>query len=417
MAIKYLRRRRRSCRRRRPFWYAGAGMVRCRCRRLDQEIALPDVQKELAGWTLVELDADDDQDEVSSLSVGPIPALRVLNANGRAVRSHDGYLPAAELIRWLRGQEDEAPDELRQDVTVVPELDDSTLQQLVRLLAHRDANIREAVSRRLKSNRNLAAAEVAKIFATGKLAARLASLDLLIDWKAPVKGLDPWQPQSITPARLNDLENWAAGLESENLETSAPVEPLTAEELAEAQAEIGKVIGADPEAMDAIGARLARYGDRLLPAIHEIRLRAASDQARERLDWLRYRVVSSDTLMLKWPGGLTRLAAIDARVRHSASGELPGVVTHGDEPLLIELFSHPDPLVREFSLKALHEVGGQRSSSELTRFASRSEPNVRKCGLETIGRETLGKINPSDRRIYFARNRPRLDCSCRQAAA
>ncbi|MBC7818618.1 MAG: thioredoxin family protein, partial [Planctomycetaceae bacterium] len=43
------------------------------CRKLDKEIVQPEVQKELANWVLVELDADDHADEVRRLNIGPIP--------------------------------------------------------------------------------------------------------------------------------------------------------------------------------------------------------------------------------------------------------------------------------------------------------------------------------------------------------
>lgn len=362
------------------------------CRRLDKEIVLPEVQKELAGWTLVELDADDDQDEVKRLSVGPIPALRVLDSTGHKVRSHDGYLPGEDLIDWLRGKESDSAREAPELITEIPDLDQTTLPQLARLLSHRDANVREAVSRRLALNKGLAGPEVAKVFTRGKLGARLAALDLLISWQAPVKDLDPWQPETITSERLSELEDWAATLTAD--EEASKVVPLSEEELAEARAEVAKIVNADAVEMEAIGARLARYGDRLLATVRELRAQATSDQARERLDWLRYRLVASDALMLKWPGGLIRLAATDAKSRHDAATELPGVVTSGDESLLIELFGHPDAFVRELSLKALHGVGGQRASNELTRLLSDPEPNVRAAVLKQMAEKPSHKVVP-----------------------
>ena len=57
--------------------------------------------KRAADWTLVSLDVDQNEIEVRKLGIGPIPALRMFNPQGRLIRSHDGYLPAAELIALL----------------------------------------------------------------------------------------------------------------------------------------------------------------------------------------------------------------------------------------------------------------------------------------------------------------------------
>jgi thiol-disulfide isomerase/thioredoxin len=185
------------------------------CRRLDKEIDRPAVQQELVGWTLVLLDADENQEEVSRLSVGPIPALRILNTSGRTVRSHDGFLPADKLIRWLRNDDREPLAEAAIEIEV-PELQPATLGQLVKLLSHRDPTTRETASKRLVSNRQLAGVEVAKSFAQGKLAQRLSSLQILQQWQAPIQGLDPWQPQTITEDRLKSLQDWAASIIAES---------------------------------------------------------------------------------------------------------------------------------------------------------------------------------------------------------
>ena len=71
------------------------------CKKLDGEIAKPELQAKLKDWTLVRLDADKDTAAVRKLAVGPIPALRVLSPSGRTVASHDGYLEADALIKWL----------------------------------------------------------------------------------------------------------------------------------------------------------------------------------------------------------------------------------------------------------------------------------------------------------------------------
>jgi thiol-disulfide isomerase/thioredoxin len=177
------------------------------CRRLDREIVKPEVQQALGRWVLVELDADEDQDEVRRMNVGPIPALRSLDAGGHVLRSHDGYLAAKPLVDWLRraGESGRAGEALGADV---PELSAATLPKLVKLLGHRDPELRDAAVRQLKSDRALTATAVTAAFRQGTLATRLSALDVLTHWKAPVTALDPWDPATLTPERLEGLDQW-----------------------------------------------------------------------------------------------------------------------------------------------------------------------------------------------------------------
>ncbi len=372
------------------------------CRKLDKEIAQPTVQKELAKWVLVELDADDDADVVRKMNIGPIPALRVLNTGGRVTKSHDGFLPADDLIAWLRSRDEAVEPELSDEVAEVAELSQETLPNLVQLLGHRDANVRVAVARRLSGNPGLSGSAVAQAFIRGNLATRLSALEILNGWKAPTAEIDPWQPQTLTAARLSAVEEWAEALDPLASPSAPPsVEPLTPEQLVEARSDIVKLLQADSSEVEAIGARWSHYGNALLPEVREQRLAATTDVARERLDGLRYRLVASDALALKWPGGLARLAATDAQVRRQAASELATVASSGEETLLIELFGHPDPLVRELSLKALQVVGGPRANAELARLLTDPDPNVRAAVLKQLA-EKPGSISVKQIADYIA---------------
>ena len=372
------------------------------CRKLDKEIAQPTVQRALSNWVLVELDADADADEVRRMNIGPIPALRVLNTGGRTTKSHDGFLTADDLIVWLRSRDEAADPDLSEEVTEVDELSEQTLPKLVRLLGHRDAHVRVAVSRQLSGNRGLAGAAVAQALIRGNLSTRLSALEIMTEWKAPTLEIDPWQPQTLTAARLKTLEEWADTLDPLAV-PSAPevIEALTPEQWAEARSDITKLLKADPSEVEAIGTQLARYGTALLPEVREQGQAATTDVARERLDGLRYRLVASDALALKWPGGLARLAATDAQVRRLAASELPTVASSGEETLLIELFRHPDPLVRELSLKALQVVGGPRANTELVRLLTDPDANVRAAVLNQLA-ENPGSISVKQIADYIA---------------
>src|SRR5262249_36601518 len=81
------------------------------------------------------------------------------------------------------------------------------------------------------------------------------------------------------------------------------------------------------------------------------------------------------------------LSATAAPTRHQAVQELAQRAGADDEPLLLELFSDPDPLVRELSLRALHAVAGARAAESLTTLLRDPEPNVRAAVLKQLAEE------------------------------
>ncbi len=195
------------------------------CHKLDAEIEHPEVQAELAKWVLVRLDADEDAEDVRKLSVGPIPALRILDVSGRPTRSQDGFLTADEFIAWLLDRSAPVDESL-----ALEEVGTRSLSQVVQLLGHRDAKIREAARQRLIPEKSAAGPQVAHAFTRGTLAVRLATLELLTNWKAPVQDLDPWRPETITVARLNHLEGWIEQLEAALPREDRPLEvPISPE--------------------------------------------------------------------------------------------------------------------------------------------------------------------------------------------
>src|SRR5262249_35849041 len=161
----------------------------------EEEIRRPKVQTELGRWTLVVLDADRDAAAARSLSVGAIPALRLLTPTGRLVASSEGYMPADKLLEWLGRYYDAASRAAAEELADEGELTTPIITKLVALLRNRDPALREVAVRRLLPRPELAAREVAGEFATGPLQARLAALELLREWQAPVADLDPWRPE------------------------------------------------------------------------------------------------------------------------------------------------------------------------------------------------------------------------------
>ena len=340
------------------------------CRKLDEEIAKPDVQQELARWTLVAFDVEQAPREARSQMVGPIPALRILTPTGRLIAKHDGYLPAEQLIAFLKKHHAGATNQAGQ-------LARAGVGSLVEALKDRDPLVREAAVRGLAAQ-TTAAPRVVEVFRLGGLQPRLAALEVLREWQAPVADLDPWRPETLTKDRLTALARWA----------TTPIAPrpieLTAQTRQEVRDELARLVESPPTEAAAMRERLARRGPAILPEVAARLKDASTDQARERLTALRYRLAASEQLALDWPTGFDRLASTQASVRQQAAQDLARRSMPGDEPVLLELFTNPDPLVREISLRALHELAGPQATAALTRLLADPEPNVRAAVLKQM---------------------------------
>ncbi len=264
---------------------------------------------------------------------------------------------------------------------------------LIQDLDRRDPMVRERAIRRLMLVPGRAAAPLVDAFADGSLATRLGVMEILQAWGGPVSGIDPWQPQSITRERLATLRAWAA--DARRNSTTRPAE-LTPMAWTLVQRDLDR-LGADALSSSeeiAIRERLARYGSALLPHVREALARTSADLKRERLTCLRYRLVAVDDLVFAWPGGLERLAALDVQTRHEAAEELAQRATAAEEPLLLELFSDPDGMVREISLRGLARVSTARSGHALLGLLQDPEPNVRAAVLKQFAEAPSAGVVP-----------------------
>ncbi len=352
------------------------------CRKLDAQIRKPAVREALERWTLVSLDMDKHGEDVRKLGVGPIPALRLLTASGTVVATRDGFIEAKELVAWLNASHERAAASVSDDLVGAEAPEPEAVNGLVQKLGARQSAIREAAIRRLLPHPQAAAPAVAEAFTKPGLAVRLAALELLDEWGAPVADLDPWRPDTITDPAKQALATWVR--EGARPPSTRPAGP-TPEALAAVGREIDRLARATSESeARAIRERLARYGSDLLPEVYARLQHATSDLERRRLTALRYRLLATDALVLNWPSGIERLSAIDAEVRHQAVQELAGRADPANAPLLLELFSDPDPLVREISLGALHAVGGADATEAMARLLNDPEPNVRAAVLKQM---------------------------------
>lgn len=361
------------------------------CEKLLEAIETPQVQEQLKRWTLVYVDADRSPGEARQLAAGAIPALRAIDASGKVVAAHEGYLERDKLVSWLTESFDRAQLKRPEVLAAGADLEEADLDELIELLQSPDVIEREAALRRLMPHPGLAAAGVVKAFARGKLATRLSALELLGHWRAPIEGVDPWRPETITAERAGALAAWAERVDGDEPPAAAE---LFDDQLQLAAREMDRLTKVDDADVEAIVERLVRLGPALKPLVAESLKTAHDDRAHQRLLLLRYRLVATDALVLDWPGGLARLASGDVNVRHQAASQLVERATAADEALLLELFADPDALVREISLRGLHNVAADASSSALVKLLEDPEPNVRAAVLKQLAESPDPALSP-----------------------
>ncbi len=296
---------------------------------------------------------------------------------------------------------------MSEDLTSEGAPDAITVVRLVKEFQRRDAVVREAAIRRLLPYPEAAANYIVASYPKASLAVRLAGLELLTAWKAPVDGLDPWLPESLTDERRQALTAWAAAVAPPSPDAD-PDRPLTPEELSDLGRTLQQMLDAQPAEAAAIRERLARLGRRLLPLVYAELAKQDTDAPRERLTALRYRLVAAPDLVLRWPGGIERLAATDLQTRVNAADEFARQAVAADEPLLLELFSDPAPLVREISLRALQNVGGASAGSALVRLLEDPDPNVRAAVLKQLATKPAPEIVPAITKYVAGESDPDL---------
>lgn len=361
------------------------------CTLLKQELQKEPLPTALKKWTLVEFDVDQSPATAQQLGVTVIPALRILSKSGTSIAKHDGYLEAADLAEWLEEHRQTAAEEADRILLDRSEPDTTTVLKLIQQLDQRDALRREAAISRLALVPQLASGPLVDAFAEGDLSMRLATLEVLQQWDAPVSGIDPWQPDSINEPLIQSLREWSSELK---VDPNGRDRALSDEQLAEANSQIDRLLKVDLVEGEAIAARLSRHADALLPEVYRRLDEAETDDARMKLRALRYRLVANDSLVLRFPGGLARLASSDVPTRRQAAEQLISLATAGDQALFLELFSDRDSLIRELALKGLQTVGGEAATQTLVKLLSDPEPNVRAAVLKQLAEQASPKLLP-----------------------
>lgn len=374
------------------------------CRQLEEEIDDAAVQEELERWLPVQVDVDRQPRVAEQLAIGPIPALRILTPDGRIIASKQGFLPAKDLVAWLASQHESAALTFGADLRQSGPPNVVAVVRIVREFNRRDATLREAAVTRLLPHPAEAAPYVVARFTGGTLSEKLAALELLSHWNAPVEGIDPWIPNTMTADRVDAVNKWLA---TQKFGAGDDAAALTPKQVVEAQRLIRMMSTADPTAAASMREQLARMGSAVLPFLLQALADAPNDEVRARLTAARYRLAASNEIVLKHPALLEQLAAVDFDQRVRAADELAALATVRDEHLLLALFSDPTPLIREIGLQALQRLGGQKANSVLVKLLDDPDANVRAAVLKQIAEKPTPALVP--RIAEYAAGEPDAD--------
>ena len=348
------------------------------CKQLTEEFAKKEFSAIGDSCILVKIDVDRQPEVADAYEVNSIPSIVLVDSDGETLASRTGYAELESWVEWyktaVKGTAFEMPDVLKSNDPPTR----TEVKDLIERLASRDAAMRQLTMERLAAHPGKTRVPlVDALQQPGKLEQKLCVLEVLDRWDAPIDGLDPWSEPTFAADRLVKLNQWKdTSLE----DLPEVVKELTPELLVEANAEIDRMLVA--KNLRSSLPRLTRFGTGLLPTVTE-RLRSSeTDQETERLLALRYWLAASNELRLGWFGGLVELASSNLTSRRAAVQVLIDRASLIDEPLLLELFADPDPLVRELSLKGLQQIGAKQTDATLARLLNDPDKNVRAAVLK-----------------------------------
>ncbi len=356
------------------------------CRKLEAELALDEADEVLKQWVIAYVDVDAEPEVAEEMEANALPALRLLGPQQQVVAEREGYLPLSELQIWLNEGLLLASPEVQRVLYDATKLSETDLAKLIAFLGDRTPSIRAAAQTRLAGQRGRAANALMQALRSGGLAQKLSALEILHDWDAPVQGIDPWQPESLTDKAFEPLLQWLRALEELKDETpvdgesQASVDPAVASNV---------LINVQKTPGEATMAAAVKIGIGLIPDVRQ-RLAGAGEIAESEtiaLQELLYRLLASPQTRLENGSLLVALASRDANSHRKAAEKLLELAAPLDQPLVDELSQDNDVLVRERAVSRLSELGLLFDAERFRRLLADRHPSVRTAVLRALAEE------------------------------
>ena len=178
------------------------------CKQLEKELETPSAKPIFQKWIVVKVDIDEEVGLAKEWQVNAVPAFRVLGLDQDVVASNEGFGGLKKLQSWLEENFELANPQTQKFLRDDQPVDSKIVHELVAMLRDRRAATRKRVSERLATNKGFSARPLVEILEAGNLSQKIAAIEILEKWSAPVAGMDPWEPDTINAQGLTALEEW-----------------------------------------------------------------------------------------------------------------------------------------------------------------------------------------------------------------
>ena len=183
------------------------------CKQLEKELAMPIAEPIFQKWIVVKIDIDQEVGLAKEWQANAVPAFRILGFDQEVAASNEGFAGIKKLRTWLDENFDSANPQTQRLLRDEKTLDSKFVVELVSLLRDRRLETRRLSSKRLAKNQLLSAGPLIEVLSTGNLSQKIVATEILEKWSAPVAGIDPWEPDTISTGRLKLLDQWLKELQ------------------------------------------------------------------------------------------------------------------------------------------------------------------------------------------------------------
>ena len=181
------------------------------CKQLEKELEQPSSEVLFRKWIVVKIDIDEEAALAREWQVSAVPAFRILGMDQEVAASNEGFGGFKKLQTWLEENFDAANPKAQRILREDKPIDSNAIVELIKMLRDKRPNSRKLVMEWLSKNKAFSAGPVIETLAAGNLSQKLGALEILEKWSAPIAGLDPWEPDTISTERLDLLSRWLSG--------------------------------------------------------------------------------------------------------------------------------------------------------------------------------------------------------------
>lgn len=178
------------------------------CKQLEKELQQPIAEAIFQTWVVVKVDIDEEVALAKQWQVSAVPAFRILGFDQEVAASNEGFGGLKKLQAWLVENFDSANPNTQRLLRDGKPIDSIVVVELIAMLRDRRPANRKLIADRLAKNKELSAGPLVEVLSQGNLSQKIAALEILEKWIAPIAGIDPWEPDSISQERLAILGDW-----------------------------------------------------------------------------------------------------------------------------------------------------------------------------------------------------------------